>query len=385
MIRNSGSFLTMFAGGAVGALLLLAPTRPAASGALPVKEPWKVLAGIQHQGLLIYPIVLSEGPTGNPKEYITLDEGLKNGTVVVTEVGGGQPNPLIRERPGGGQQSQQLSAQTQRGQVQRQGAEVNRLLITNRSGKKLILLAGEMVVGGQQDRIVEKDLIVPPSDKPFSLSVFCVEHGRWTPQSATFAPAANAIVSGGAVADPTVRGAAQGAGRQEVVWDKVRAKNGQAGEAGVGGGTGTYSITVNSAKAQKDAKPYMEAIAKAMPANAVGAVIAIHGEIVWVDAFRSPDLFRRYWPKLLQSYIVDALTTPPPPAPERMPRVLRLPPSAADAEKFLFDRSGKSGFEGTDGVYLLRRIEGPSHLIFELEDLQTKEGARVHFNKMKKR
>jgi len=388
MSRNSGSILTLLAASAVGALLLLAPSRPAASAPSPMaKEPWKVLPAIRHQGLQIFPIVLVEGKTsGNPKEYITLDEGLKNGSVVVTEVGGGQANPLVRDRPVRNGQTRQLSAQNQqiRGDQQR-GAEVNRLLITNRSGRKLVLIAGEMVVGGQQDRIVQKDMLLPPSDKPFDLSVFCVEHGRWSGQSSGFMSADNAIVKGGAVADPTVRGAAQATRRQEDVWQKVGEKNSQAGGAGAARGSGTYQVTVSSDKAQKDAKPYMDAIAKAMPPGAVGAVIAIHGEVVWVDAFRSPELFQRYWPKLLQSYIVDAMTTPVPPANERMPRVLRQPPSVADAEKFLFDRSGKSAFEGTDGVYLLRRIEGPNHLIFELEDLQTQGAARVHFNKMKKR
>lgn len=386
MFRTPSSLWATVTLSALGAAVLLAPTLPNAS-ALPgaPKQPWKVLKGIQHQGLVIFPIVpTNDAAVFNPKEYITLDEGLKSGSVVVTEVGGG--GSLIRERPPRNA-SQGQTVQGSQGQAvqsgQGQSAEVNRLLVTNRSGRKLVLLAGEMVVGGQQDRIVQKDMLLPPSEKPFDLSVFCVEHGRWSIKSIHFDPADNSLVMGGAVADPTVRGAAQGVGRQETVWQKVAEKNSQAG--GSAGVTGTYGHTIASDKAQKDAKPYMETIQAAMPGNAIGAVIAIHGEIVWVDAFRSPDLFQRYWPKLLQSYVVDALTTPPPPAKERMPRVLRDPPTIADAERFLFDRSGKGGFEGTDGVYLLRRIEAPTHVIFELEDLKTKGEALVHFNKMKKR
>ena len=74
----------------------------------------------------------------------------------------------------------QNTAPYQRGQqlqpVQGYGGDVNRLVIYNRSGRKLLLLAGEMVVGGKQDRIVQKDRIVPPSDHPYDLDVFCVEH-----------------------------------------------------------------------------------------------------------------------------------------------------------------------------------------------------------------
>lgn len=391
MVRVLRPFGPLLAAGALcGAFLLLAQ-RPGAQeiGRAP-QQAWEVQKGIVQQGLVVFPIVSlrATDPLDAP-EYITLDEGLKQRVVVITEVGGGGTS-MIRNRPprqGGSVQTQQLGqsagGQSQQAQQAQRGAEVNRLLITNKSGRKLILLSGEMVTGGQQDRIVQKDMLLPPSDKPFDLSVFCVEHGRWTPKSVQFQATDNALVLGGAVADPTVRGAAQGLARQEAVWQKVAEKNSNAGAGGVA--TGTYQGTISSDKAQRDAKPYMDAITVAMPKNAIGAVIAIHGEIVWVDAFRSRSLFERYWPKLLQSYVIDALTTTPPPAKPGGPRILRSPPTVAQATKFLFDRSGKGGFEGIDGVYLLRRIESPEHLIFQLEDLDTKLDPLVHFNKMKKR
>src|SRR6202044_806732 len=89
-------------------------------------------------------------------------------------------------------------------------AEVNRLVLINNSKRPLLLLAGEIVTGGKQDRIIAKDRIVPVGAEPIDLSVFCVEHGRWTESSDKFGTSANV---GGAKAgkaesfmvQPTVR------------------------------------------------------------------------------------------------------------------------------------------------------------------------------------
>jgi hypothetical protein len=56
------------------------------------------------------------------------------------------------------------------------------------------LLAGEIVTGGKQDRIIGKDRLVPAESDPVDLSVFCVEPGRWVERSSKFnAPGANNI------------------------------------------------------------------------------------------------------------------------------------------------------------------------------------------------
>src|SRR5213079_2418364 len=60
------------------------------------------------------------------------------------------------------------------------GASVNQLVLVNRSKRPLLLLAGELVSGGKQDRIIGKDRIVPVGADPLPLDVFCVEHGRWS-------------------------------------------------------------------------------------------------------------------------------------------------------------------------------------------------------------
>ena len=70
------------------------------------------------------------------------------GTVVVTEAGSLQ-GLIRRGRPS-----------------QRGSAEVNRLVLVNNSDRPLLLLAGEVVTGGKQDRVIGVDRIVPPSPVP---------------------------------------------------------------------------------------------------------------------------------------------------------------------------------------------------------------------------
>lgn len=168
---------------------------PAYGGDVSDKE-YKVLAPITHGNLTIFPVVAVR--THDTSSFLTLDEGIRSGEVVVTEVG--KITPMVRRPP----------TRPQPG-----GAQVNRLVLVNNSKRPLILLAGEVVTGGQQDRIVGKDRLVPAESDPVDLSVFCVEHGRWTESAPKFDTHANAM------AKPSVRKRAMADNSQQKVWDEV--------------------------------------------------------------------------------------------------------------------------------------------------------------------
>ena len=98
------------------------------------------------------------------------------------------------------------------------GGDVNNLRLTNRSDQPLFLLAGEVIIGGKQDRIIGSNTIVPPK-KTQDVPVFCVEHGRWDNSSKEFTTA-NALAHG------RLRGRAN-FDTQSDVWQEVAAKNEQ--------------------------------------------------------------------------------------------------------------------------------------------------------------
>ena len=198
------------------------PRVTARAGEVPSTAGYKVLDPIRQGNLTVFPVVAAA--SHDTHEFLTLDEGIRSGEVVVTEYGNVQP--LMRRRE---------NAIPRAG-----GAQVNQLVLVNNSKQPLILLAGEIVTGGKQDRVIGKDRIVPAESDPIDLNVFCVEPGRWTATSAKFGS------MGSAMAQPAVRAKAMGAKDQQQVWEQVRqqqaaiASNLETAEAGTGGACGKF-------------------------------------------------------------------------------------------------------------------------------------------------
>jgi hypothetical protein len=150
---------------AVPVFLLAAVSSPGNPDHNLVASDYKLLAPISHGDLTIFPVVSAK--SHDTSSFLTLDEGIRSGEVVVTEAG--TISGMIRRR-------RPLPQSYSR-------AEVNRLVLVNNSKRPLILLAGELFTGGKQDRVVGKDRLVPAESDPVDLSVFCVEPGRWIASS----------------------------------------------------------------------------------------------------------------------------------------------------------------------------------------------------------
>src|SRR5208337_890854 len=193
-------------------------------------SPYRVLAPIESGNLLLFPVVRADGKSTMETPFITLDEGLKSGEVEVTEAG--RARGLVRRRGGEGAQNSNA------------GDEVNTLVLVNHSKRPLLLLAGEVVTGGKQDRIVAKDRIVPADAEPIDLSVFCIEPGRWTESSPEFG-ASDKSMAHSFMVQPAVRERAMVDRDQQQVWDSVHGAISQmevaaAPPATSGGGGGVY-------------------------------------------------------------------------------------------------------------------------------------------------
>jgi len=338
------------------------PRFSAQAGEVPSPTSYKVLEPIRHGNLTVFPVV---GPVSHDThEFLTLDEGVRSGDVVVTEYGNVQGLRRGRIVP-----------------VTHEGAQVNQLVLVNNSKRPLILLAGEIVTGGKQDRVIGKDRIVPAESDPIDLNVFCVEPGRWTATSAKFGS------MGSAMAQPAVRAKAMGAKDQAQVWSEVRkaqagmASNLEASQAVAVGGTTSYArVMENGAvKQQVDsmAEPiernYQSLIHELRDRNAVGVVVAVNGEIIWADIFASTELLEKYWPKLVRSYAAEAVVS----------RTSDHEIGAKSAQKFLDDMEGKREMvESEPGLYRHTEITGDGFKAFELTSLLPKTGFDVHLAKM---
>jgi hypothetical protein len=342
---------------------------------------FRVLAPIESGNLLLFPVVRESGKSQGPTPFITLDEGIKNGDVEVTEAG--KVRGLVRDR----------------GINEHRGDQVNTLVLVNHSQKPLLLLAGEIVTGGKQDRVIAKDRIVPADGDPIDLSVFCIEPGRWTESSATFGASANAPAHSFMV-QPAVREEAMVAKDQQQVWDSVHGAINQMvtvaaaspsvemDEAGMSPArkskTTSYAKTMEdkavSEKVDEAAAPVMKArdqvIAQLKQEHAVGVVVAVRGQIVWADLFASTDLLSRYWTKLVRSYAAESITE----------GEAHSVPTVNDAQHFLDTPSGTAeSSEGETDVYRYRELKGVRTETFVLESLLPGTGYDVHISKLKLR
>lgn len=58
--------------------------------------------------------------------------------------------------------------------------KVNQLMVENNGDDELFLQAGEVVKGGDQDRVLGVSVILPPHSGPVPVLAFCIERGRWS-------------------------------------------------------------------------------------------------------------------------------------------------------------------------------------------------------------
>lgn len=378
-----GGLLTVASAFQSARVLAAGPTAPGLGG-------YRVLAPIESGNLLLFPVVQSGKMPASP--FITLDEGIKSGQVEVTEAG--RVRGLVRPRPAQSPFHDGVAHPFPQPPRYRSD-QVNTLVLVNNSDKPLLLLAGEIVTGGKQDRVVAKDRIVPAGSDPIDLGVFCIEPGRWTEDTATFRPSAK-VSAQSIMVQPTVRAKAMVTKDQQEVWNSVHGAIGAAlaapeppGIAGSASPTGSLGTTsyaramqdsAVSAKVDEAAAPLMKSreqiLEKLRQEHAVGVVLAVRGEIVWADIFSDTDLLARYWTKLIRSYAAESL----------LPGETHPRPTVADAQHFLDAPAGSTETSiGEVGVYRYRELRSGRTETFILESLLPGANYDVHISKVKLR
>jgi hypothetical protein len=148
-------------------------------------------------------------------------------------------------------------------------------------------------------------------------------------------------------------------------------------------GTTSYAKTMEmGAVAQKvdEAAPELtrareQVLAQLKQENAVGVVVAVHGEIIWADLFADHELLARYWVKLVRSYAAEGLTTV---------SGHGAKPTMEQAQRFLdTPMSGEEKSVGEVGVYRTVESQGGTTDQFVLESLLPGLHEEVHVSRVK--
>jgi hypothetical protein len=361
---------------------------------------WRIGEPVTYETLTIFPVLSSQ--EAYTADFETLDAALASGEAVVAEQG-----EYMRRSRDGAEPAVMSSG----------GAQVNQLVLVNRGKKPLLLLAGEVVSGGKQDRIIGKDRIIPIGAQPLPLDVFCVEHSRWTNGGDTFAAAKTMV-------HPTVREQAAVDQDQNKVWAAVR---GEAVGSGGGVGGGRAEATTSAAAAARERSELSSNLAVTAPKispqqlssvmasaaptqgyrsiyqsaavgpsvenfaleverrfnrstsglkgeHVVGVIVAFGGEVAWSDIFASSQLFDVYWSKLLRSYAVEALTRP----------ATRETVSFSDARDFLRPAIGHVREEVEPGIYRWQERSQGRETEIQLQALETKPPLTLHWLKVQR-
>jgi hypothetical protein len=233
--------------------------------------------------------------------------------------------------------------------IVRETGDVNRLTIQNKSSQDVFVQAGDIVKGGQQDRVLALDLIVPPKSGRIPIDAFCVEQGRWSRRGGEAVTAFSASENG--LASKDLKIAAKARMSQGEVWANVsktqgklamnvtpskppgpiRARPGGGLSTGVGGNLriaggvmadpgsvasvtdraspSSLQLTLENKLVKDTANDYVKNLSSITNGkrDVVGFVFAINGQINSADVYSSNALFAKLWPKMLEASAIEAI------------------------------------------------------------------------------
>ena len=191
-----------------------------------------------------------------------------------------------------------------------EGPWYNGLTVQNKTQDTILLLFGDIVKGGNQDRVIaHHEVILPMTVR--NVEVFCVEAGRSTYYDPAASPAekeAAAFKGYYNVASPQVRRAVQTSGNQQEVWNAVASVT-KANHAE--SSTKAYTALDNESQEKTRRDAYLSHLGTkfSTQSDVVGVVAVCGNRVLGVDIFGSPDLFKRHYPALLHGYVAEAATS----------------------------------------------------------------------------
>jgi hypothetical protein len=296
--------VTTFSVGILLAKISLRPAQPKQNRA-PLLSKYELSGPYTHKNLTIF---LIHGADESDRLYIPLQEALERKQVVVYET-----------------------------------KDVNELAIENLSSSDEVLVqSGDIVKGGQQDRVLAVDLILPAHSGKTPIDAFCVENGRWQQRGAEQVDQFS--ISSDMVSTRDLKLATKASDpHQAKVWEEVARAQGSlsrsvgTGVAGVASPS-SLQLALEHEKVQDAAADYLQNLSSIVEgkSDAIGYVFAINQKLNSADVYSSSAVFKRFWPRLLKASAIEAV-----------------------AERFAYDPSG----------------EGPSR-VDESEDAVSLEGIK---------
>lgn len=174
--------------------------------------------------------------------------------------------------------------------AEREGsAVVAQLVVTNPGARPALVLEGDLLEGGQQDRVANRSILVP-AQRAEVLDVSCVEQGRWHGERSQRRSGYNAPIE--------IRAAARR--DQQQVWASVGRYSARFG----GDESGSLRHAAGQARSHAAA---VVADLEPLPFQA-GILIGLAGQPLMLETFDSHRTLRHQWRALLDAAALSSLS-----------------------------------------------------------------------------
>ena len=186
---------------------------------------------------------------------------------------------------------------------ERDQADVVNLTLANRGLAPVLIIDGEEVVGGWQNRVATTTALIG-AGRRVTLPVHCVERGRWDRSRQDFGAGEvaphrlRARIKRGVQA--SLRSGPDRHADQGEVWDEVDARLGElGGEAPTGALHDAYRGRAERLTEYERALP--------PEPGACGLAVAVGGRVTAIELFNQPATAALYWPRLARAAALEAL------------------------------------------------------------------------------
>jgi len=259
-------------------------------------------------------------------------------------------------------------------------SEVNELAIENRSSSEEVFVqAGDIVKGGQQDRVLAVDLIVPAKSGRMPIDAFCIEHGRWTQRGTEVSNAFS--MSYDMAPSKELKLATKADPNQAKVWQEVETARRELSDslktdvAGLASRS-SLQLALENDKVQESATRYIRSLNSVIDGqtDVIGFVFAINDELNSADVYPSNAMFKQFWPRLLKAAAVEAVAGSSSAAARPANEVLSI--DAAGEFLIAAEKGTESLNEVTTRTHMLKR-ESEQGIFFETRDM-AHGGAWIH-------
>ena len=243
---------------------------------------------LAYRKLTVFPLTR---PVDGPPEYLTLDQAMADSSIKIGEVSESGNVPEIR--------------------------------FENTGSKPTLLVDGEEISGGKQNRILNISILAPAKET-ITIPVTCVEAGRWGRHGSALRRERDRILRSRHQAEfeeadhiafmrmrrakhvavtQNLKAAGSRYASQAEVWSEIE---------NLDGDMGTRSPTRAMRDSYENHRHSLEEYVQALPAvkGQVGVVFALNNRVVGLDLFDHPHTLSRILPKLVRSHAIEALREP---------------------------------------------------------------------------